>query len=197
MAKRSLPKFNPTDNFKLPSNGQLRHGRTGASVYKIWQAMIRRCCNPKDSGFQNYGGRGIRVCERWRFSFEAFLEDMGERPSPKHSIDRIDNDGDYEPSNCEWQTRKRQSRNRRSTRYFTINGLTKSFADWCDEYEIKRAVVDCRLRRGWIIEEALTTPLLTPDEAIKKARRARVRIRLLESNILEIGSNAVAGKRRG
>lgn len=88
------------------------HGATRYPEYEIWQAMIGRCSRPASSGYRNYGGRGIAVCERWRDSFEAFLADVGRRPSPLHSIDRIDNDGNYEPGNVRWATREQQVRNR-------------------------------------------------------------------------------------
>lgn len=83
------------------------------SEYSVWGNMVRRCGSPKATGFQYYGGRGIKVCERWRRSFKAFLADMGPRPSRRHSIDRINVDGHYEPGNCRWATRRIQDANRR------------------------------------------------------------------------------------
>jgi hypothetical protein len=90
-----------------------KHGKTGTTEYRIWQSMKWRCLNPNYKPYPNYGGRGITVCDRWRDSFEAFLADVGPRPSPKHTLDRIDNDGDYEPGNVAWRTRKEQNQNRR------------------------------------------------------------------------------------
>ena len=89
-----------------------RRGLGGARTYRIWQNMLNRCRNEKLAAYQNYGGRGISVCERWRNSFAAFVEDMGEAP-PDRSIDRINNDGNYEPGNCRWATRKEQNANQR------------------------------------------------------------------------------------
>lgn len=98
----------------------LRHGFAARGArspeHMIWTAMKQRCSNPKATGYQHYGGRGIKMCERWERSFEAFLEDVGPRPSSKFEIDRIDNDGDYEPSNCRWTTRTAQMRNTRGVR---------------------------------------------------------------------------------
>lgn len=86
---------------------------------KVWRAMIFRCHNPKSNGYKHYGARGIKVCTEWRKSFAAFLNDVGRRPSPEHSIDRIDNSGDYEPSNCRWATLTQQARNTRATVFLT------------------------------------------------------------------------------
>jgi len=99
--------------------------------YQVWRDMKGRCSLRSNKKYHLYGGRGIRVCDRWQDSFENFLADMGHRPSSKHSIDRFpDMNGNYEPSNCRWATRKQQSRNKRNTRLITHDGKTLCLADW-------------------------------------------------------------------
>jgi hypothetical protein len=93
------------------THGLTRRGKPKPLEYSSWSSMIQRCTKPTNTKWHNYGGRGIRVCDRWRNSFEAFLEGMGPRPSPSHSIDRIDNDSNYEPGNCRWATPKEQRAN--------------------------------------------------------------------------------------
>lgn len=110
--------------------------------------MKSRCYCASDQNYQNYGARGIRVCDRWRESFEAFLADMGQRPSPRHSIERRENNGHYEPGNCYWATRSEQSRNKRTTRFVTIDGVTKPLAEWAETHGLKYHTLKRRVRVG-------------------------------------------------
>ncbi len=105
------------------------HGMSRTSIYKIWAGIVVRCTNEASDDFPRYGGRGIKICDRWR-KFENFYSDVGTRPSLKHSLDRRDNDGHYEPSNCRWATAKEQARNRRGNHMVSLNGqiMTKAEA---------------------------------------------------------------------
>ena len=124
-----------------------------------WQAMNRRCYNPKCPDYQDYGARGITVCERWRDSFENFLADMGPRPSSKHSIDRIDVNGNYEPSNCRWATLKEQLRNQRRNPRYEFRGERLTLTDIAERSGIPRLTLHYRLKRGWNLEDAATRPV--------------------------------------
>jgi hypothetical protein len=135
-----------------------KHGRSGSKEFHTWGQMIQRCRNPRHPRYSDWGGRGIAVCPRWRESFAAFLEDMGEAPTPKHTIDRIDNDRGYEPGNCRWATTAEQNRNSRKNRILTYQGRSMILADWAREIGIDPAVLQTRLRRGWTVEQAIGTP---------------------------------------
>lgn len=134
------------------------HGMCKTSVYRRWAAMVERCQAPSSTSFQNYGGRGIKVCEQW-LKFENFIRDMGHPPTPAHTLERIDNNGNYEPSNCRWATRKDNNRNRRANRYLTLRGETRSMAEWCERLGLSYSAISTRVLRGWSDERALTTPV--------------------------------------
>jgi hypothetical protein len=123
--------------------------------YKIWADMHKRCENPNQKTFNYYGGRGIKVCERWN-DFRNFYLDMGKCPE-SFTLDRLDCDGDYEPSNCRWASMKEQSRNRRSNHMITFNGKTQCLTAWAEETGITRGALKQRIKRNWSIEKALTT----------------------------------------
>lgn len=135
-----------------------KNGRLNHPLCKVYTGMIDRCGNPNNPSFHHYGGRGVRVCNRWivKNGFLQFVEDMGDRPSPKHSLDRRDVDGDYEPLNCRWATQKEQMRNTRVNRYLTMNGESKTVAEWSDELGIRSNTIFTRLKRGWSDERALS-----------------------------------------
>jgi hypothetical protein len=148
-----------------------KHGHTKKGLhsreYSTWHSMIQRCTNPRTTGYSHYGGRGISVCTRWRESFNSFLEDMGKRPAG-HSLERIDVNGNYEPSNCRWATSVDQGRNKRDNRNLTINGITRTVSDWARESGIKRITIQARLRKGWDAHSAVFTPLQPPGPNKKK-----------------------------
>lgn len=110
-----------------------KHGYSNTPEYTAWIHMIERCYNPNCSEYKNYGARGITVCDAWRKSFEAFISDVGDRPGTEYSLDRINNNGDYEPGNVRWTTWDVQSKNRRGIVHVTVNGRTLCLTDWSRE----------------------------------------------------------------
>lgn len=141
---------------------QTKHGhalwRRTSKTYTNWQQMLARCTDENVVQYQDYGGRGIKVCERWRHSFPNFLADMGERPDG-HSLDRIDNEGNYEPGNCRWATRTEQNRNSRRNVLLTHNGETMPISAWAERLGVDDKPIRFRIRRGWSTERALTEPV--------------------------------------
>ena len=133
------------------------HHQSKTPEYKVWDAMIQRCTNPNNKAYSSYGGRGIHVCDKWLLSFKTFISEMENRPSDKHTIDRIDNDRGYEPENCRWTTRKVQQNNMRSNRWITFDGHTRTLSDWSKRIGIKPHNLFWRLN-NWPIERALTEP---------------------------------------
>lgn len=127
-------------------------------LYNTWRTMINRCHNKSYPSYCNYGARGIKVCDKWRYNFYQFILDMGERPSDKHQINRIDNNGDYTSDNCEWTTRKRNTLNRRSNKFITYKGETLTHSEWAARLGLHRSAIGVRLRKGWTEEEAVSTP---------------------------------------
>ena len=125
-----------------------RHGCTGTPEHRAWLDMKCRCSSESHACWHHYGGRGIRVCPEWMASFEAFLDHIGPRPSKTHSLDRVDNDGNYEPGNVRWATRKQQNSNMRRSLFVTVGGVTKTANDWAIEAGLDRGTVMDRIRRG-------------------------------------------------
>lgn len=135
-----------------------QHKKSRTPEHRTWSRMLERVDNPRSPSFATYGGRGIRVCERWR-DFLNFYADMGSRPSADYSLDRKDVNGDYTPENCRWATRKEQQRNRRVNRLITLDGLTLTLAEWAERTGILAITLAARLRTGWSVEKALTAPV--------------------------------------
>lgn len=133
------------------------HARNGAPsrTYSSWEAMKARCGNPNHGRYADWGGRGIAVCERWQ-KFENFLADMGEKPKGL-SIERLDNNGNYEPGNCKWASAREQQLNRRVQRY-EVNGESLSISDAAARLGMQWKSVHSRLQVGWPVERAFTTP---------------------------------------
>lgn len=128
------------------------------------RGIIRRCYDKKDKNYPFYGGRKkpIKVCDRWLdpvYGLRNFIEDMGFPPSPELEVDRINNNGDYEPGNCRWATAEQQANNRRTNRKVTWNGVTKNLGQWAKIQGIPVDTLSCRLNKGWSVEKALTTPV--------------------------------------
>lgn len=151
----------------------MRRKKTVTPGYHTWCAMKQRCYYTKNKYYDNYGGRGIKVCNEWKDDFWKFIEDMGERPSDEHSIERIDGNGNYEPSNCVWATRKEQANNRNTNVSLTFNGRTLNIVQWSKFLNIPAQTIYSRLRRDYPIDKVLSTkPDLSNSEEMIAVRLA-------------------------
>lgn len=144
-----------------------KHGKRHSREYAIWCGILSRCLNPNAKAYPDYGGRGITVCEPWR-DFRNFFADMGACP-PGFSIERDDNNKGYQPDNCRWASRSEQNNNKRDNIRVTIDGITRSLADWAEVRGLKYGTVHQRLRYGWTPERAVLTPLVPQRDRKAKA----------------------------
>lgn len=142
-----------------------KRGSLESKCYYTWQAIKRRCNNPGDKRYSDYGGRGIRVCAEWETSYEAFLGDMGLPPSADHQIDRIENDEGYSPGNCRWASRKENGRNKRNNSIIHAKGKSATVSEWAEETGLKRETIQRRLFRGWPHEDAISKRLRKPGRS--------------------------------
>lgn len=137
------------------------HGMHGTSLYGLWKRIRARCHNPNTNRYHRYGGRGIKLCREWRQSFEAFYAYVSVLPNCEkdgYTLDRIDNDGDYEPGNVQWATATAQSRNRHSNHMIEFMGKTQCMQAWANDTGLRAGTIEWRIRHGWTAERALTTP---------------------------------------
>lgn len=134
-------------------------GMSSSAEYRVWHGMKRRCYETRRRDYKYYGGRGIAVCERWRTSFVNFFADMGPKPFPEAQIERVDNDGNYEKSNCKWATQEEQKQNTRNVRKLTYNGETLSIGEWAKKLGIDRSTLRLRLDKGWPLEEVFSSEI--------------------------------------
>lgn len=147
---------------------------SNTATHRSWSGMFQRCYNSKVREYPMYGGRGISVCQDWHV-FENFLKDMGERPEGK-SIDRIDVNGNYEPSNCRWASARVQTNNRRNTRMITANGKTMALTDWSREIGLKSITLEKRIKAGWSDHDTINTPLVSKMQSGMRSGIARQKI---------------------
>lgn len=144
------PHYIRLQKYGSPTLGHRKYATKHIREYRTWESMIERCISDRHPNYRHYGGRGIKVCERWRNGIDGFynfLEDMGSRPKGM-TLDRIDVDGDYCPENCRWADNMLQQNNKRNNHYITINGRTQSVTLWAREYEINPATAFSRIRKG-------------------------------------------------
>lgn len=151
-----------------------RHGAHGWPEYRIWSQMKSRCNNPRQEEHKNYGGRGIYVCEDWSKSFQDFIRDVGRRPNPRMTLERIDNNGPYASGNVRWAPLAEQARNKRSNRIIEFNGKAMCLSDWAANLGTTASVLRARLsRHGWSVSRALTAPVEPVGSFMKyRAKRA-------------------------
>lgn len=142
------------------STQNLIDNRKKMPEYVIWGSIVQRCCNPNNIHYRHYGGRGITICDSWRSDFANFLNDMGRRPEKGYSVERIDNNGNYEMSNCKWATKKEQNNNTRKNIFIEMDGEKLTAAMWGEKLGINSNIITSRIRKGWDGIRAIKTPII-------------------------------------
>lgn len=175
----SKESFNMSDSITPTQNPEKSGRRKRPEMYLIWLGIKSRCNNANHPKYKDYGLRGIKICERWNESYKAFVSDIGERPSAKHSIDRINNDGNYEPGNCRWALPVQQSNNTRTNRFIEYDGKVQTVSQWARELGIWKTTLKARLDAGTSIQEALT-PQKRAMDSVKAAANNRKSNRVIE-----------------
>ena len=154
-------------------HGKCKRSEQTPSEYGIWASMRTRCMNAKSAAYKYYGGRGIKVCERWD-DFANFYADMGPRPSLEHTLDRYpDNNGNYEPGNCRWGTDEQQRNNKRNTRWLELDGVKKTAGQWAPLVGIPERTIRGRIQQGWSDRDALTTPWSLDPNVTRRYRQSK------------------------
>ena len=142
----------------LPKHKCITHNMSKTKFYDVWNSMIMRCTNPNSKSYKRYGERGIKVCERWR-TFQNFYDDMFEDYKDGLSIDRINNDGNYEPSNCKWRSKKQQANNTRGNHLLTYKNKEYTLMEASEKFKVPYSALKRRIYKGWSIDKAIETPL--------------------------------------
>lgn len=176
------------------ARARITHGMSKTNEFKIWQGCKKRCYNTKTKKYPKYGGRGIKVCPRWLESFSNFYQDMGHRPSKAHSIHRINNDGDYEPSNCKWATNEEQQRNKTTTKLVTYRGLTMTLVEHAKREGVNYKLTHARITRGCSLEEVFEKESLLLKPFARPHGESHWGSVLNESKVLEIRKFRRQGK---
>lgn len=145
---------------------RFKHGLSVTSTYAAWRNAKDRCSDTDNANWDNYGGRGIRMCDEWCNSFAMFVEHMGIKP-PGMSLGRIDNDDGYRPGNCRWESNSQQGRNRRTNNILHLDGIQMTIVEWSETVGIPAARISQRLRSGWSIRDALSVPVVRGQKRIK------------------------------
>lgn len=153
-----------------PKHHTYKHGASDKPEYRAWQTMRLRCLNPENPAFPRYGGRGITICDRWKDDFNAFFADVGPKPSPKHELDRRDNDKGYEPGNVRWVTRSENDRNRRNNRWLQYKGQRRLMIELCEERGLDVETIRKRILAGWDDERAIDTPIRPKRPSARELR---------------------------